>query len=254
MFPSAICRLSVPLAASIFRASIAVGEPITVGAVDKVQAQVEATQAGQTRALVVKSEVYFRDRCHSREGARLQATLKDGTQLTLGENATVVVDEFIYDSIMSRGELSIRVVKGAFLYVGGRIEGVNGANVQIRTPVGAIGLRGTTVWGGPIDNGYGVIVLSGEVTVTGRRGTVTLKQGQGTMLFGDGKPRRAAAWPAGRMKRPSPQSPSEIRRLNSRRGLRVGSTSPLRSARRRAGQAGRDESERAKRRARIAVR
>jgi hypothetical protein len=73
--------------------------------------------------------------------------------------------------------------------------------VQIQTPVGAIGLRGTTVWGGPIDNGYGVIVLSGEVTVTGRRGTVTLKQGQGTMLFADGKPQRAAAWPAGRMKR-----------------------------------------------------
>jgi hypothetical protein len=78
---------------------------------------------------------------------------------------------------------------------------VAGAKVQIRTPVGAIGVRGTTVWGGPIDNGYGVIVLSGEATVTGRRGTVTLKQGQGTMLFGDGKPRRAAAWPAGRMKR-----------------------------------------------------
>ena len=201
MYPSAICRLSVPLAAGIFRASIAVAETTTVGAVDKVQAHVDATQAGQTRALVVKSEVYFKDRCHSREGARLQATLKDGTQLTLGENATVVVDEFIYDPVMSRGELSIRVVKGAFLYVGGRIEGVNGANVQIRTPVGAIGLRGTTVWGGPIDKGYGVIVLSGEVTVTGRRGTVTLKQGQGTMFFGDGKPQRAAAWPAGRMKR-----------------------------------------------------
>src|ERR1700719_2985513 len=87
------------------------------------------------------------------------------------------------------------------LYVGGQIEGVNGAKVQIRTPVGAIGVRGTTVWGGPIDKGYGVIVLSGEVTVTGRRGTVTLKQGQGTMLFGDGKPQRVAAWPAGRMKR-----------------------------------------------------
>jgi hypothetical protein len=201
MFLSAICRLSVPLAASIFRASTAVAEPTTVGVVDKVQAQVEATQAGQTRALVVKSEVYFRDRCHSREGARLQATLKDGTQLTLGENATLVVDEFIYDPVMSRGELSIRVVKGAFLYMGGRIEGVDAANVRIRTPVGAIGLRGTTVWGGPIDKGYGVVVLNGEVVVTGRRGTVTLKQGQGTMLFGDGKPQRAAVWPARRMKR-----------------------------------------------------
>src|ERR1700727_3486823 len=93
MLPSAICRLSLLLAAGIFRASIAVGEPITVGGVDKVQAQVEATQAGQTRGLVVKSEVYFRDRCHSREGAHLQATLEDGTQLTLGENARVGVDD-----------------------------------------------------------------------------------------------------------------------------------------------------------------
>jgi len=201
MDPFAICRLLAPVAVCFIAANVAVAEPTTVGAVDKVQAQVEATQAGQTRALVVKSEVYFRDRCHSREGARLQATLKDGTQLTLGENATLVVDEFIYDPSRSRGALSVSVIRGAFLYVGGRIEGVNGAQVQIHTPAGAIGLRGTTVWGGPIDKGYGVIVLNGEVTVTGRRGTVTLKQGQGTMLFGDGKPQRAAAWPAGRVKR-----------------------------------------------------
>jgi hypothetical protein len=194
----AICRLWALLAASILSASVAVAETTTVGAVDKVQAHVDATQFGQTRPLVVKSDVYFRDRCHSGEGARLQVTLKDGTQLTLGENATLVVDEFIYDPYRSRAELAIRVVKGAFLYVGGLIDRETDANVRIRTPVGAIGIRGTTVWGGPIDKGYGVIVLSGEVTVTGRRGTVTLKQGQGTMLFRDGKPQRAAPWPAGR--------------------------------------------------------
>jgi hypothetical protein len=198
---SAICRLSAPLAVCIFAASVAVAETTTVGAVDKVQAHVNATQAGQTRALVINSDVYFRDRCHSGEGARLQATLKDGTQLTLSENATLVVDEFIYDPFRSRGALSVRVIKGAFLFVGGRIEGVNGAKVEIHTPFAAIGVRGTTVWGGPIDNGYGVVVLSGKVTVTARRGTVTLKQGQGTMFIGDGKPQRAAAWPAGRMKR-----------------------------------------------------
>ena len=72
---------------------------------------------------------------------------------------------------------------------------------RYRPRLRAIGVRGTTVWGGPIDNGYGVVVLSGEVTVTARRGAVTLKQGQGTMLFGDGKLQRAAGWPAGRMKR-----------------------------------------------------
>ena len=98
-----ICRLLAPVAVCIFVANVAVAEPMTIGAVDKVQAHVEATQAGQTRGLVVKSEIYFRDRCRSREGARLQATLKDGTQLTLGENATLVVDEFIYDPSRSRG-------------------------------------------------------------------------------------------------------------------------------------------------------
>ena len=198
---SVICRLPILITVSVFGASAAVADTTTVGAVDKVQARVDATQAGQTRALVINSDVYFRDRCHSGEGARLQATLKDGTQLTLGENATLVVDEFIYDPFRSRGDLSIRVVKGAFLYVGGLIERGPGAKVLIHTPVAAIGVRGTTVWGGPIDQGYGVIVLSGEVTVTGRRGTVTLKQGQGTMLFGNGKPQRAGAWPAGRTKR-----------------------------------------------------
>ena len=198
---SAVWRLSAALAAIIIGASVAVAEPITVGAVHKVQARVDATQAGETRALAANSDVYFRDRCHSGEGARLQATLKDGAQLTLGENATLVVDDFIYDPFRSRGELSLRVVKGAFLYVGGRVEGLSGAKVRIQTPVAAIGVRGTTVWGGPIDNGYGVIALSGEATVTGKSGTVRLKQGQGTMLFGHGKPLRAAAWSAGRMGR-----------------------------------------------------
>jgi hypothetical protein len=47
---------------------------MTVGAVDKVQARVDATQAGQTRALAINSDVYVKDRCHSGEGARLQAT------------------------------------------------------------------------------------------------------------------------------------------------------------------------------------
>ena len=164
---SPICRLSAPLAVCVFCASVAVVETATIGAVDKVQAHVEATQAGRTRALVVNSDLYFRDQCHSGEGARLQATLKDGTHLTLGENATLAIDEFVYDPLGSGGELSVRIVKGAFLYVGGRIEGEARAKVQIRTPVAAIGVRGTTVWGGPIDNGYGVIALSGEVTVTG---------------------------------------------------------------------------------------
>jgi hypothetical protein len=71
---------------------------------------VYATQAGQTRALPVSSDVYFRDRCHSGEGARIQATLKEGTQLTLDENATLVVDKFVYDPYRAMSGRSVAVV------------------------------------------------------------------------------------------------------------------------------------------------
>ncbi len=40
---SAICRLPAPVAVCIFAASVAVAETTTVGAVDKVQAHVDAT-------------------------------------------------------------------------------------------------------------------------------------------------------------------------------------------------------------------
>ena len=116
-------RFSALLAVCVFGTNATGAETTIVGAVDKVQSHVDATQNGQTRALAVNSDVYFRDRCHSGEGARLQATLKDGTQLTLGENATLVLDEFVYDPFRSRGELSLRVIKGAFLYVGVWLKG-----------------------------------------------------------------------------------------------------------------------------------
>ncbi len=194
-------RCAAALAVVLSSAGAAVAAPVAIGGVDQVQAQVEATQAGATRALAVNSDLYFRDRCRSGEGARMQATLKDGTKLTLGERATLVVDEFVYDPNTSRGELAVRFAKGAFLYVGGQIEGQPGAKVSIRTPTAAIGVRGTTVWGGPIDKGFGVLALSGEVTVTGKRGTVVLRQGEGTMLFADGKPRPVVTWPAQKVER-----------------------------------------------------
>ena len=157
---SAMRRVSALLVFWVVGAAVAVAGPTSIGAVDRVQAQVDATQAGQSRALAANSDLYFLDQCRGGNGARMEATLKDGAKLTLGERATLVVDAFVYDPAASRGKLAVPFAKGAFLFVGGLIERVPGADVQIRTPAAAIGVRGTTVWGGPIDNGFGVLALS----------------------------------------------------------------------------------------------
>lgn len=189
------------LAATAHAAPATSATPAAVGAVEKVQERAEATQAGAPRTLAVAGPVLFQDRLRTGPASRLEAKLEDGTVLTLGANGRMTVDEFVYRPGAEGGKLALSVTRGAFLFVGGKIEGPTGGNVSIRTPVGTLGVRGTTVWGGPIDGGYGVLVLKGEVRVATPRGAVTLREGQGTMVRAQQAPSAAGPWPEGRVKR-----------------------------------------------------
>lgn len=198
---AAAAVFSLSLAAHAAPATVGAVEPATVGAVEKVQERAEATQAGALRTLAATAPVLFKDRLRTGPDSRLEAKLEDGTVLTLGANGRMTVDEFVYRPGTEGGKLALTVTQGAFLFVGGKIEGPTGGNVAIRTPVGTLGVRGTTVWGGPIDGGYGVLVLKGEVVVATPRGAVTLRDGQGTMVRAQQAPSAAGPWPEGRVKR-----------------------------------------------------
>ncbi len=153
-----------------------------IGKVMQVERKVEATYIDVPRPLRTSSPMFFNDTVKTHANARFKATLDDGTELTLGENARLKIDDFVYDPSGAEGELSVRVLAGAFLFVGGQVESIPGNRVKIQTPVGTLGIRGTTVWGGRIDDGYGVLVLDGEVDVTTAGGTVKLRAGEATMI------------------------------------------------------------------------
>lgn len=172
-----------------------------VGRVDKLERQAVATFGGQPRDMGLNGPVYFSDMIRTGAASRLESKLADGTVLTLGEHAKVTVDEFVYRPGRQGGKLGLTVVRGAFLFVGGKIEGPTGGNVAIRTAVGTLGVRGTTVWGGAIDGGFGVLVLDGLVTLRTARGSVTMRKGQGTMIYPGRAPQAAAPWPEDRTKR-----------------------------------------------------
>ena len=193
--------LGLGLAACLAPLGVARAAPAEVGAVGKVQEQAVATQAGASRDLQPTGPVFFRDRMKTGAGARLEAKLDDDTVLTLGENGRLTIDDFVYHPGEQGNKLALNVTRGAFLFVGGKIEGPTGGNVTIKTPVGTLGVRGTTVWGGPIDGGFGVVVLKGEVWVKTKRGTVDLKAGNGSMIFAGKAPAKPAAWSQDRMKR-----------------------------------------------------
>jgi hypothetical protein len=183
--------LSVPAAAA----------ETSIGTVNRIQAQVDAIRAADVLRLEAFSSLQAADILRSGKDARLEAVLIDGTKLTLGETAELKLDSYVYDPAHATRNRLIAKVKGAFLFVGGKVEGSD-SEVTIVTGNAVMGVRGTTFWGGPIDNAYGVLALSGVVTVTTEAGTVTLTDGQGTMIASAGAPPdQPKIWPSAKRSR-----------------------------------------------------
>lgn len=194
--------LSLILALGFFSAGpLQAQDQPTVGAVDAVQGAAEAVSAGRTRDLANTDPVLFGDRLRTGADSRLAVHLDDDTKLTLGEKAGLTIDRFVYNPDKGAGALALKVARGAFLFVGGKVEAAKGARVTITTASATLGVRGTTVWGGPLDGRFGVFVAEGRVTVRSRRGTVTLTRGQGTLVDSQGRPSRVTTWAQPRIDR-----------------------------------------------------
>lgn len=165
-------------------AELASAQRPVVGTVERIQGRCIAVFGDSTRRLHDRDDIFQRDLLITTAEARLQVILADGTRVTLAEKAELLVDEFVYQPRAGRGELGLRALLGAFEFSGGAVEDVPEPTVEVMTPVAMLGVRGTAFWAGPIDDGYGVLVLDGTVEVTNLAGTVTLDLGEGTMLYG----------------------------------------------------------------------
>ena len=168
--------IPVFLAALLLAAPSFGGE--VVGAVTRVQGRAVAERGAQVEPLGVEAPVIRDDRLVTGNDARLEVLLQGDTTLTLGENGALVLD----DLIVTPAESSLRIrVSGAFRLASGLLP--HSSRTEIVTPLAVIAIRGTDVWGGPIDGAYGVFLIGGVVEVTTQAGTVVLdRPGTGTTL------------------------------------------------------------------------
>src|SRR5262245_57448583 len=167
----------LPAIALLLTLPISAGAAESVGAVTGVQNQ---AQVGATTA-VVGAPVHMNDRLRTGANAHLEVTFNDNSKLTLGENANVAIDRYVYNPAKSSGELALKATQGALRFAGGSIEKLQNKKVTVSTPVAAMAVRGTHFWAGPIDGQYGVLLLQGRLNVSNQGGAVTLsRSGQGT--------------------------------------------------------------------------
>lgn len=179
-----------------------------VGRVNKVQNEVQVISGSGAGAAVLGTPVRMKDELRTGAGARLQVTFRDNTVLTLGENARLVIDRYVYEPESGIGETVLQVAAGAFRFATGRMDHLKDKKILVVTPVAQIGVRGTEFWGGPIDGRYGVFLIAGEITVTTQGGSIALSgSGQGTDLPSPDLPApldppgAPAPWPAEKVAR-----------------------------------------------------
>ena len=102
----------------------------SVGTVTKVENQ---AQIGSTIA-VVGSTVQTNDRVQTGPKARLEITFRDDTKLSVGENAEVVIDRFVYNPDQSTGELVLSTGAAAYRMVTGKIGKMQNKTINVSTP------------------------------------------------------------------------------------------------------------------------
>src|SRR5262245_60405794 len=92
------------------------------------------------RVLRIGIDVQANERVTTAANDRAHLVFMDGSSLTVGPNAELVIDKFVYDPNTQQGELAINAGKGVFRLVGGKIS--KKSEITITTPSSTIGIRG----------------------------------------------------------------------------------------------------------------
>ncbi len=149
------------------------------------------------RVLRVGVDVQANELITTSANDRAHLMFLDGTSLSVGPNAQLTIDKFVYDPTTKTGDLAINASKGVFRLVGGKISKTNA--ITVTTPSSTIGIRGgISIFNVEQSSTLSVFVFGISMTVGagGQLEIVTRPGFQVTTMFG-GLPGRPGAIPPG---------------------------------------------------------
>ena len=95
------------------------------------------------RQLALKSPIYLNDRVATRTGSKLQIMFNDDSIISQGENSEITIDEYMYSpKDKAAVNCSVKIVKGLFRMVTGKITDINPDRFRVQTRTATIGIRG----------------------------------------------------------------------------------------------------------------
>ena len=90
--------------------------------------------------LFARNRVFARERIETVRSGGLQIEFIDGTNLRLGSESDITLDQFVFNTDTETGEMVANIGKGAFRFITGKL---SGPGFKVITPTAVIGVRGT---------------------------------------------------------------------------------------------------------------
>jgi len=114
-------------------------------------------------------------------GSDLGILFIDDTVFSLSANARMVIDELIYNPSSTTNSMGISLIQGTFVFVTGKV--APSGEMDVETPVGTIGIRGTTVGVRIATFGGATRIANIENPETGEIGSFTFSNFGGSAQF-----------------------------------------------------------------------
>ncbi|MDF7774700.1 FecR domain-containing protein, partial [Sphingomonas sp. AOB5] len=141
-------RIALALTTSVAAIAIVAAAPLAeqvIGAATAVKNDVRIRKPGGAvpRPVALRQRIALGDGVQTGAKSQMQVLLLDRSVFTVGANARLTIDRFVYDPGRA-GSMGATVTRGAFRFMSGR-GGSSGST--IRTPVASVGIRGTILEG-----------------------------------------------------------------------------------------------------------
>lgn len=134
---------SAALALACATAPAAAQENGAIGYVMKVSGEAAVISDGRAVPAVIGTPVMQGSTLRTGPSGALGVTLKDNTVMSFGPNSELRVDEFLFAPARSELKLTASITRGTMNFISGVIAKLRPEAVQVQTPTGTIGVRGT---------------------------------------------------------------------------------------------------------------
>ncbi len=160
------------LLAALLASSMMVCQPVLAagGTALGVKPQANLLSAGQTIVLVVGKDIQIGDEVTTGQSGQVQIKFDDETELVVGPNSKLVIEDYLLRGDNSAGKLAINALAGTFRFATGTAAK---DRYQITTPTGTIGVRGTEFDFVVDEEGTRVLLFEGAVRICSSSGDCT---------------------------------------------------------------------------------